>query len=431
MRRYLIEHLLIEASDEIIDGAVLDVDDGVVVWSGSSAQAPERPEVTVQRLSGTVIPGLVNAHCHTPMMLFRGAGEGLPTDRWLTEVIWPREARLQAGDIEIAMWFGAAEMLRNGITGTCEMYFHGEQMAQAANEVGLRCLITPPLIESAVFSNLGSIDDQLADIISLRDRWSGSDRIRVGLGPHAAYSLSESTLIRIAEVAAAEKMPVHIHVAEQPAEGDEITARTGLSVPSYLDRLGLLTTQTHAAHSVWLTSSDIDLFAERGVRVLHCPVSNGRHASGIAPISALRSAGATVSLGTDGPVSHDRIDLFEEMRTAVRYARIRQMDAMALSAREALAMATDGASVGNCDLGRLRAGCPADFVRLETTAPEFEPWFGSEALVDRLVWGVQPEHVRDVWVGGEQRVADRQVIGLDLEELGQRVRHRAQELATG
>lgn len=431
MKRYRVEHLLTAASEAVIDDAILDVDDGVVAWSGAAAHAPERSDVVVERLGGTVIPGLVNAHCHTPMMLFRGFGEGLSTDRWLNEVIWPREGRLQASDIEIAMRFGAAEMLRNGVTSTCEMYFHGEQLAQAAHEIGLRCSITPPLIENSLFSTLGSIEDQLGEILVLRERWSADDLIDVGIGPHSAYGLSEATLRRVAELAEAEEMAVHIHVAEQRDEGAAITARTGLTVPAYLDRLGLLTSRTRAAHGVWLTPADIELFAERGARVLHCPVSNGRHASGIAPVVAMRSAGVPVALGTDGPASHDRVDLFEEMRTAVRYARVRDLDATSLSARDVLAMATDGRAVGNPDLGRLRTGCPADFVRLDTSAPEFEPWLGSTALVDRMVWCVQPEHVRDVWVAGIQRVADRVILGHDLVELGHHVRERAAALAAG
>jgi 5-methylthioadenosine/S-adenosylhomocysteine deaminase len=428
MDRYLIEYLLTDAGASIIGDAVMDVDDTGVVWVGPADLAPSTT-AAVTRLTGLVTPGLINAHCHTPMLLLRGAGEGLPTDRWLAEVIWPREGRLSGADVAAGMRLGAAEMLRNGITSTVEMYFFGDEMANAARQVGLRTLITPPLIEDAALSGFGPVDEQLAAIVELARRHDGDDMVEIGIGPHAAYSLSRSTLDKVAEIATRTGLLVHIHVAEQAHEGDAITDRTGLSVPAYLDEIGLLGPRTLAAHCVWVSEADIELLAQREVAVAHCPVSNGRHASGIAPVTAMRAAGISVAIGTDGPASHDRIDLFEDLRTAIRLARIRDLDAAALPVREALAMATCGAAIGRDELGRLQPGSPADFIRIDIDIAEFEPLVSADELAERMVWVTHPELIRDVWVAGCQRVADREVVGLDMDAARAEVRTRARALA--
>jgi 5-methylthioadenosine/S-adenosylhomocysteine deaminase len=428
MIRFRIAHLLTSANAAVIDDAVMDVADGKVQWVGPAAAAPFS-DLPVETLQGLVTPGLINTHCHTPMLLLRGTGEGLPTDRWLTEVMWPREGRLSPSDVGTAMRLGAVEMLRNGVTTTSEMYFFGQQVAEGAREVGLRCVVSAPLIEAADFAAFGSVDEQLAAIGELRSLWAEDSLIDIGVGPHAAYSLSRQTLEKVADFVAKDPMLVHIHVAEQPHEGDEVTARSGLSVPAYLDQIGLLTSRTVAAHCVWVTEADIEVMAERKVTVAHCPVSNGRHASGIAPVTAMRAAGLCVALGTDGPASHDRIDLFEEMRTAIRYARIKEADASALGVREALEMATCGAALGREDLGRLEVGCLADFLRIDIEAPEFEPRFSAADLPEQMVWATHPERIRDVWVNGKQRVKEREVLGVDVDALRREVRERALALA--
>jgi len=430
--RYLVEHLLVDAAAEVISDAVIDVVDGRVVWSGPADAVPERgpDDSATTRLDGLVMPGLVNAHCHTPMLLMRGAGEGLDTVRWLNEVIWPRESALRAPDIAAAMRLGAAEMLRNGVTTTVEMYFYGHDMATAAVDVGLRSVITPPLIDDGALAGFGPLDEQLAAIVDLADRWADDDLIDIGLGPHAAYSLSRATLEQVAATAADSGLMVHIHLAEQPHEADAVTERTGLSAPAYLDEIGLLGPRTLAAHGVWLSDADIELLAERGVAVAHCPVSNGRHGSGIAPVAELRAAGVRVGLGTDGPVSHDRIDLFEDLRTAIRYARLRHHDAAAMPARQALSMALCGDAIGRDDLGHLLPGAAADFIRIDLDVPEFEPVFEISDLPERLAWVGHGGLVSDVWVAGRQRVANRAVVALDLDEARAEVRARARDLVT-
>ncbi|MGF1668733.1 MAG: amidohydrolase family protein, partial [Acidimicrobiia bacterium] len=164
IQRIQADHVLVmDDADSIHSPGIVDVEDGMVIWSGSAADAPSRPDVTPQLVSGVLMPGLVNIHAHTPMVLLRGAGENLPVDRWLHEVMWPRESRLTPGHVAAGMTLGAAELLSNGITTSVEMYFHGEAVASAADATGLRCVVTAPIIEDAQLTRFGTWQEQLAE----------------------------------------------------------------------------------------------------------------------------------------------------------------------------------------------------------------------------------------------------------------------------
>ena len=171
MDRYLADTLLTMSGDQRpIPGGVVDVEEGRVVWSGPANEAPDRGDAMVHRIDGILMPGMVNIHCHTPMVLLRGAGEGLPVDRWLHEVMWPREARLTPEDVRIGMQAGGAELLANGITTSVEMYFHGDAVAGGAADAGLRCLVTAPVIEDAQFDRFGTWQAQLEEMVATRER---------------------------------------------------------------------------------------------------------------------------------------------------------------------------------------------------------------------------------------------------------------------
>ena len=409
---------------------VVDVARGEVMWSGPAPDAPPHEEGDDVRVEGLLMPGMVNIHAHTPMVLLRGTGEGLPTDRWLTEVMWPREGRLSDGDVFWAMQFGATELLRNGITTSSEMYFFGDAVARGAHVAGLRCIVSSPLIEAAAFSGFGTIDAQIETIRSLRREWRDHRTIEIGVGPHAAHTLSRDALLTVADVVRLDPMLVHIHVAEQPGEAASLERASGGTVPAYLDELGLLTPRTVAAHCVWVTDRDLELFAARGVSVAHCPASNGRHASGIAPVEAMRAAGVNVGVATDGPASHDRLDLFEDVRTAARFARIRHMDASRMSAATLLGMVTTeaAAAIGRQDLGHLGPGARADMMAIDVEADGFDPILAPAELVGRVVWAGSRDAVRSVWVDGEPVVVDRRCVTVDRVEARQRVLEIAQRL---
>lgn len=418
--RHHCAHLLTCGDDmSLRSPGVVDVADGRITFAGDAVDAPALPEGAQElRHAGLVLPGFVDVHCHTAMVLLRGAGEELPVPRWLREVVWPRESRLVPSDVATSMRLGAAELLRNGVTTSVEMYFHGDQQARAAEEVGLRCVVTAPVLEAEELA-IGSTEEQLAAISDLAGRYADHPLVQVGVGPHAAYSLSEATLTRVAEIAREQDLLVSIHVAEAEHEGDEITARTGLTVPAYLDRVGLFDARVVAAHSIWLTDADVELYAARGVGVGHCPGSNGKHASGIAPVRELRAAGVHVGIATDGPVSSNRLDVLEEARLAMRYARIRERDAGALPVTDALRMLTSEAAdaIGRPDLGRLVPGARADLVHVAIDGPGAGPTVDPSDHLTHLLWGGGPEDVRDVWVEGRRVVADGEVTTVERSVL--------------
>lgn len=418
----------------IADGAVDVGDDGRIVWCGPAREAPDRDSGTAVHRAGILMPGLINAHCHTPMVLLRGAGEGLPVHRWLHEVMWPRESKLTAEDVRAGMRLGAAEMLANGITTSVEMYFQGQALAEGAADAGLRCLVTPGVIEDPDFTLTGPWPDQLDEMVALRDRWAGNHLIRAGIAAHAAYSVSRECLSAIAARAAATGMPVHIHLAEQQWEDAAVRERFGgLAAPEYLESLGLLEGDVIAAHGVWLTSEDIEVLARNDTAVVHCPCSNAKHASGVAPVTEMRAAGLRVAIGTDGPASHHRLDLFEEMRTAIRTARIRSGDAQTLPPAEALRMTTAGAAevVGwDSELGRLAPGCWADMVALSAAEPALNPVIADEDdPLSRIVWSGSPGAISGVWVAGRKVVEDGRLLTMDMAAAVSDAQTRARRLA--
>lgn len=432
MDRFACDLLLTMAPDSVpITDAVVDVDDGAVIWSGPSGEAPDRPDAVVRHISGALLPGFVDTHAHSPMVLLRGAGDGLPVDRWLDEVMWPREARLVPDDVSIGMLAGGAELLAGGITTSVEMYFHGEAIARAIDKLGMRCLITPPVIEGEHLTGFGPWEAQLDEMMATRERWSANPRVDVGLGPHAAYSVSEPCLRRIAQVAASTDMLVHIHLAEQRWEDDEIRSRSGLSAPAYLESLGVLDGPVVAAHGIWLDDDDLEVLARHDVAISHCPCSNAKHASGVARIDEMRSAGIRVALGTDGPASHHRLDPFDEMRTAIRLARLRLDDAEHFTPLEALTMFTADAAdaIGRPDLGRLTVGSRADMIALSLDGPAMHPIAADDDPVSRLVWSGSPSAVTDVWVEGRHVVESGRVVSIDsstvLTELDEHARRIA------
>lgn len=433
IHRIQADHVLTTV-DTVHSPGIVDFEGDTIVWSGAAADAPDRPGAEPTFVSGALVPGLVNIHAHTPMTLLRGAGENLPVDRWLHEVMWPREGKLTFEDVVAGMRLGAAELLGNGITTSVEMYFHGEAVARAAADARLRCVVTAPIIEDAQLARFGTWQDQLAEMVAMHHRWAGSDLIEIGIGPHAAYSTSEECLRAVSDTAAENDMLVHIHVDEARWEDAAVRERTGgYGATEWLEHLGMLRSRVIAAHCVWVSDEDLATFAANRVAVAHCPCSNSKHGSGAARVRAMLDAGVTVGLGTDGPASHHRLDLFEEMRMAMRLARVVSHDPLALTPYEVLAMATSRAAdaIGRPDLGRLTPGSKADMIAVDLSDPAFHPVVeGEDDLVSRIVWGGSPEAVTAVWVGGEEVARNGSVHTVDVTSAMAEVTERAGRLAS-
>ncbi|CAA9262859.1 MAG: S-adenosylhomocysteine deaminase; Methylthioadenosine deaminase [uncultured Blastococcus sp.] len=414
----------------VVPDAVVDVADGRISWVGPAAEAPPAGDVELVELPGLLMPGLVNTHSHAPMVLFRGQGEGLPLDRWLQEVMWPREARLTEDDVEMAMTAASAEMLGNGVTTSVEMYFHPERIAAAVGATGARALILAPLIP---LPGLPPFRQQLADAVALAAGAPEDGSVEYGIGPHAAYTVPLPVLREAAGLARERDLLLHLHVAETATEGAELLATHGLSVPALLAAHDVLGGRVLAAHCVHMDDGDLDLWSEYDVSVAHCPASNAKLASGIAPLRAMLDRGIRVGMGTDGPASNDGLDLFADLRLAAQLARLAGRSAMALTAAEAFWLATGAAAdaIGRGDLGQLEAGRRADLVHVDTRDLVFEPVGDPADLLAHLVWSGAGRHVRDVWVGGRPVVRDSVSTTVDTEALRRDVARRAARLAAG
>lgn len=419
----------------VLRDAVVDVDaHGRIAWVGPRAGAPPS-DAPVRELPGLLMPGLVNTHAHTPMIVLRGAGGDLPLLRWLHEVMWPMEARLTARDIRAGMAAGCVELLRTGVTTTVEMYLSTDALIEGVLSVGSRVLLTPGIIDGApAWAHLGSWQQMRDDISARIDadglRFGPGERIELGYGPHGAYTLPEEALPTVAEAARERGALLHVHVAESAHEDLAQRERFG-SVPVMLDRLGVLGGRVLAAHGIQLSDDDIALLAAKGAAVAHCPGSNAKLAAGIARVTALRRAGVRVGLGTDGPASGDDLDLWAQARLAGLLARVTSGDAAALTAGELLLMATreGAASIGRDDLGALEPGRWADLVHVDLDDAVFAAPEDDAQLLSNLVWAGGARLVRDVWVAGEQVLAageptrvDRAAATADIRAVAARIR---------
>ncbi|MPY77576.1 MAG: amidohydrolase family protein [Actinophytocola sp.] len=410
----------------VVRDAALDVDAaGRISYAGPRANAPWLNGATVTELPGILLPGLINAHAHSPMTVLRGMGGDLPLLRWLREVIWPAEARMGPAEIRAGMVLGSVEMLRHGVTTSAEMYFQGDKVVDAVLATGARIVLGCPIIDLPGMDWRAMVAEVDRWIDADGVRFGPADRVEIGYGPHSAYMLPEGALRQVADSAGARGALVQVHVAE--ARDEDVNQREGHgSVPKLLDAVGMLDGRVLAAHCVHMSDEDIALFARRGVGVAHCPGSNAKLASGIARLTDLRAAGIPIGLGTDGPASNDDLDLWHEVQLAAMLARLSTHDSTALSADEALLMATRGgaAALGRADIGVLEPGRWADLVHVDLDDPTFAGGIDvpDEQLLANLVWGAGSRRVRDVWVAGEQVVSAAEPTKVDRAEAQRVVR---------
>jgi 5-methylthioadenosine/S-adenosylhomocysteine deaminase len=423
----------------VLRDAVVDVDAaGRIMHVGPSNGAPAAPGPELA-LTGILLPGLVNAHAHTAMTGLRGLGGDLPLMRWLTEVIWPTEVRMDAEDVRAGMLVGTLEMLGAGITTSVEMYFHSDAVVDAVLAAGSRAVVTPGIIAVSGWNRLGTWEQMLDGISRWIDadgiRFGPGERIELGYGPHAAYTLPAEALVAAGAAAQQRGALLHIHVAETTGEDTAICGEYG-SVPLLLEHLGVLRdgARVLAAHAVQLSDADIAVLARHRAGVAHCPGSNSKLASGIARLHDLRAAGIAVGLGTDGPASHDDLDLWDDVRLAARLARLSTGNAAALTAAQALLLATRGsaAAIGRDDLGTLRPGGWADLVHIGADDSAFAAGLDvpDGQLLANLVWAAGARAVRDVWVAGQLVLQGGTPTRVDSAEAHAALRSRVSQFAS-
>lgn len=389
-------------------GAVLH--DHAVVISGGRIQSivPARearlryPDADrVDLASHVLIPGLINLHTHAAMTLMRGLGDDLALMEWLNQRIWPAEMRLASPEfVHDGTFLACAEMLRGGVTCFNDMYFFPEAAARAALTAGMRAALGIIVLE---FRSPYATDaaDYLSKGLETRDAFKHESLISFCLAPHAPFTVSDATFERLAVYAAELDLPVHIHVHETADEISQSIASHGLRPLRRLQRLGLLGPNLLAVHAVHLGSDEIALLAEHACHVAHCPSSNLKLASGIAPVTQLHEAGVNIGLGTDGAASNNRLDIFSEIRLAALLAKGASGSATALPAHDVLRMATLNAARAlglDKSIGSLAPGKLADMAAIDLSANDLQPCYDPAS---HLVYVAGRENVSHVWVNGD------------------------------
>ena len=365
-----------------------------------------------------LIPGLINTHTHAPMALLRGIADDLRLQDWLQKFIFPAEAKNVTP--EFVRWgtrLACAEMLLSGTTTYTDMYYFEEVIAEATKECGMRGLLGQTVIGFPV-PDAKTVADGLKRSEVFLERFRNDELIVPAIAPHAVYTNSEETLAAARSLANRFNAPLLIHLSETKGENDDLFRQRKLTPTKFLDSLGALNGRTVAAHGVWIDEDDMRILKLRGVGVSHCPSSNTKLASGIAPVLKYLAADIAIGLGTDGPAgSNNDLNLFEEMDLAAKMQKVTAMDPVALTAEQAFEMATiRGARVLGMEkeIGSIESGKRADlaFVRLNT--PHATPMFN---VYSQLVYALKGSDVQHVLVNGRVVVLNRRVLTLNMPQV--------------
>jgi 5-methylthioadenosine/S-adenosylhomocysteine deaminase len=366
------ERVLGDHSVAVRDGRI------VAVLPRTRAQAAYIAAERVSLPKHALIPGMVNLHTHAGMALMRGLADDLPLMQWLQDRVWPAEAKhVSAQFVYDGTLLACAEMLRGGITCFNDMYFYPGDAARAALEMGMRAALGMIVIDFPS-AYAADADDYVAKGLAMRDALREQALLSFCMAPHAPYSVSDKTFSRLITLAEELDLPVHMHVHETEDEIERSLAEYRVRPLERLHRLGLLGPNLIAVHAIRLTQEEIELLVQNGSSVAHCPSSNLKFGNGFAPVARMLALGVNIGLGTDGPASNNRIDLFQEMRQAALLAKAVGADARVLPACQALSMATlDGARALHLDhaIGSIETGKFADLTALEFTAPELLPCY--------------------------------------------------------
>ncbi|MEJ2725296.1 MAG: amidohydrolase, partial [Deltaproteobacteria bacterium] len=371
---------------------------------------------------GVILPGLINAHGHTAMTLFRGLADDVPLKEWLFEKIFPAEAKhLTAETVYWGALLGCVEMIASGTTTVSDGYFFQDATVRAFHKAGLRALIAQGVID---FQAPGVPDakDNLKVGRDFIEQWLHfSNLITPGLFCHSLSTCSETTLREAMEISQHFSLPLQIHLSETKEEVQEVARRTGLKPGFYLDRLGLLNERLIGVHAVHVDDEEIALLARRNVKIVHAPESNMKLSSGAARVSSMIKAGLTLGIGTDGCASNNDLDLFLEMDTAAKLDKVFTLNPVNMDAQTVLKMATSwGARVLGLekDIGTIEVGKKADIIVVDLNSPHLTPFYNPYSL---LVYSASGPDVKDVIVNGKILMKDRMLCTLDPDLIMDRV----------
>ena len=382
------------------------------------------------RLPGkALLPGTVNAHCHSFQSLLRGLGDDLAFMTWRDRVLYPYSTRLDRDGIYLGAAFAFTEMLLHGAT-TCVDFFYlqdagndnAEAVIQAARDVGIRLVLARAMYdwEGAPVryrEKPAEAAKRTADLIA---RYAKDPLVRVQPAPHSPHGASPAMIRAAFEVAQSADTPFHIHVAEGQYEGARTLKEHGATPIRYLEKLGVLGERMIGVHCVWLDDEEIRLMGERGAGLAYCPGSNMILGDGITRITELAGAGVLIGLGTDGGCTNNRLSVFEEMRMAALLQKVRHLDGTRLPAEQAFQMGTlDGGRLLDLEVGDIQEGMLADLVAVDLGHPSLHP---PTSLLKSVVYAMSPQAITDVWVHGRHVVKDQRLTTVDQGALMERVR---------
>lgn len=407
--------------DCVLEDHSILLQDGKIVGLAPQTEARDKYQAaqTFELDNHAIIPGLINAHGHSAMSLFRGIADDLPLMEWLNDHIWPAEGKWVSEDfVRDGTKLAIAEMIRGGTTCFSDMYFFPDIAAQVAEEVGMRAQLCCPVLDFPTIWGAGP-EEYLEKALNLAVKYAESDLVEIGLGPHAPYTVSDAPLENIRDLVKEHELPVQIHLHETQHEVDEAIQNNGQRPIKRLADLGLITQDIplQCVHMTALNDEDIEALKASNASVIHCPESNLKLASGFCEVEKLLKAGVNVALGTDGAASNNDLDMFGETRTAALIAKPVAQSAAAVNAHTALQMATlNGAKALGIDqqTGSLEVGKSADLIAINmnhlNSQPSYDP-------ISDIVYSVSANQVSHSWIKGHQQLNDGELLNLNQSEL--------------
>jgi len=406
--------ITVDPNDTVLEHHAVIIQDDVIIDILPQQDACKYSPSTIIHLNDHALaPGFINAHTHAAMSLLKGLADDLPLDEWLNEHIWPAETELaDATFVRDGSELAIAEMIKGGTTCFNDMYFFIEQTALAATQAGIRACIGIPVIDFPT-RWAKDLDEYISKGLAVHERFNSHELISFTFAPHAPYTVCDASLNTLQPIMDELGLAMHIHVHETSAEVEESITKYGVSPIERLNKLGLLNPELIAVHMTALSEADIQLLVEHQVNIIHCPESNLKLASGFCLSAQLLQLGINVAIGTDGSASNNDLDMLGETRTAALLAKGVTKKANALSAHQALRMATlNGAKALGIDdkTGSLEIGKQADLFAINLNQLETQPIYD---VISTLVYSANRAQISDVWVAGKQLMKNHTLTTID------------------
>ncbi len=410
-----------EKMETIEDGAVYIKGDTIAQIGSKNKFSDIKAVKTIDACGGIIMPGLINTHTHASMTLFRGLADDLPLMTWLNEHIFPAESKLTKDMVYKGAILACAEMILSGTTCFCDMYLFENAVAKAASDSGMRAVVGEVLYDFPSPS-YGNIENGFDYVKNMMDKWQGNPLITIAAEPHSTYICAPKLIQKAAELARQNNNPIVIHLAETKNEIEIIKKKYGLTPVEFLADIGILGPDLIACHCVHLTEQDINLLKDASVKISHCPESNMKLGSGIAPVPELINQGVCVSLGTDGCASNNDLDIFLEMDTAAKLHKVFNMNPELINAETALSMATiNGAKALGMEkiIGSIEIGKRADIIVLDTSKPHMMPMYNPYS---HIVYAAKGSDVSTSIINGDLIMQDRKFLKMDVQQIMEDVR---------